>query len=264
MTTPVDPSAALGAAQAAGGDDVAAKLKRAAARGDEGGLRDAARQFEGYLVRSMVKQMREATASEGGLFSGSAMSTWNDMFDQEIADRIVEGPGLGLADDLVSTMRARYGAGASSVSSVLGGGPDGWSWPLPSGTPGRITSGFGHRDAPVAGASTDHRGLDLAAPEGTAVLAMASGTVVRAGAAAGYGNVVDVDHGDGVVTRYAHQASLDVDVGDAVDAGARLGAVGTTGRTTGAHLHLEIRVDGDAVDPLEWLRRRPQRAVDLP
>ncbi len=255
MTSPVDPTAALGAARAAGGDDVAAKLKRAAARGDEGGLRDAAKQFEGYLVRSMVKQMREATSSQEGLFGGSAMSTWNDMFDEEIANRIVDGPGLGLADDLVKTMRARYGGGTStSVAAVLGGGPDGWAWPLPAESPGTITSDFGLRAAPVAGASTDHSGLDLAAPEGTPVLAMAPGRVVRAGVAEGYGNVVDVDHGDGVVTRYAHQADLDVAVGDTIAAGTRLGTVGTTGRTTGPHLHLEIRVDGRPVDPLDYLR----------
>ena len=255
MTTPVDPSASLSVVQAAGGDDVASKLKRAAARGDEGSLRDAAEQFEGYLVRSMVKQMREATATDGGLFGGSAMGTWNEMFDEEIASRIVEGPGLGLADNLVTSMQARYGSGASAVSDVLGQGRDGWSWPLPADDPGRVSSSFGLRSDPKSGEHANHRGLDLAAPEGTAILSMAPGEVIRAGVAGGYGNVVDVDHGDGVVTRYAHQAEIDVKVGDTVPAGAHLGTVGSTGRSTGPHLHLEILVDGQPVDPITWLRR---------
>ena len=108
---PVDPSAALGAAMASGGEDVASRLKRSASRGDEAGLREAAQEFEGYLVQSMIKEMRKVTSSGEGLFGGTAMDTWNDMFDQEIASRIVDGRGLGLADNLAQGMRARYGIG---------------------------------------------------------------------------------------------------------------------------------------------------------
>ncbi len=255
MTGPIDPTAALGAARASGGDDVASKLRRAVARGDEAGLHKAAKQFEGYLVQSMVKQMRSAQSTGDGLFSGSAMSTWNEMFDQEISGRIVEGPGLGLADNLVASMRARYGgAAAPAAAEVLGQGREGWSWPLPSHNPGSVTSGFGHRDDPLGGSRRKHHGLDVAAPEGTPILAVAEGRVVRAEFVSGYGNLVEVNHGDGVVTRYAHQEEIQVSPGEHLEAGHQLGTVGSTGRSTGPHLHLEVRVDGEAVDPIAWLR----------
>jgi murein DD-endopeptidase MepM/ murein hydrolase activator NlpD len=245
---------ALGATLSAGGEDIASRLERSAARGDRAGLREAARQFEGYLVQSMIKEMRKATSSGEGLFGGSAMSTWNDMFDQEIAARIVEGRGLGLAENLVEGIQARYPTRGADVADILGAGRSGWMWPLPADAPGRLTSEFGDRADPLHGAKARHHGLDVAAAEGTAVLAMAAGRVVHAGVLPGYGNVVDLDHGNGIVTRYAHQATLSVRVGDRLGAGDRLGEVGSTGRSTGPHLHVEVRVDGTPVDPLRWLR----------
>ena len=235
-----------------GSNGTADTLRRAAERGDEAGMREAARQFEGYLVESMLKSMRAASSVPGG---GGAMDTWNSMFDTEIATRIADGPGLGLADSLMEGMRARYGGrGASPVAEVLGGGPEGWVWPLPRDPSVRISSGFGTRAAPVAGASTDHKGLDIAAPAGTVVRAMADGVVRRAGPASGFGTLLEIEHDDGVVSRYAHQSRIDVEPGHRVRAGDPVGLVGSEGVSSGAHLHLEIRVDGEAVDPLEWLR----------
>lgn len=114
---------------------------------------------------------------------------------------------------------------------------------------GRVTSTFGPRVHPIHGGVRDHHGLDLAAPTGTPVRAVTDGTVVRVGDAGGYGLLVEVDHGDGITSRYAHLSAIDVAVGDVLDAGQRLGAVGSTGASTGPHLHLEVRVDGAPVDP---------------
>jgi len=113
-----------------------------------------------------------------------------------------------------------------------------------------LTSRFGARAAPMAGASRLHPGLDLAAPYGSAVVARSPGLVIAAGWAGGYGNCVVIDHGGGVQTRYGHLSRIAVRVGQHVDPGALLGAVGSTGLSTGPHLHYEVRVNGAAINPL--------------
>lgn len=118
---------------------------------------------------------------------------------------------------------------------------------------GRLSSTFGPRLHPITGEMRPHRGIDLAAPTGTPIAAMAAGTVTFAGWQNGYGNVVIIQHGDGTETRYAHQDTMGVSVGQEVAAGELIGTVGSTGRSTGPHLHLELRRDGDAVDPAPYL-----------
>lgn len=113
----------------------------------------------------------------------------------------------------------------------------------------RMSSGFGMRFHPILGYSRMHQGIDFAAPTGTPVLASARGRVVKAGWGGGYGNVVHIDHGSGTVTRYAHLSRINVKVGDRVDQSQRVGAVGSTGLSTGPHLHYEVWVNGKAVNP---------------
>lgn len=114
---------------------------------------------------------------------------------------------------------------------------------------GRVSSTFGPRVHPITGEHKAHNGLDVAAPTGTDVRALSDGTVVATGERGGYGLTVEVDHGGGVTTRYAHLSAIDVAVGDRLAVGATLGAVGSTGFSTGPHLHLEVRRDGEPVDP---------------
>lgn len=260
------PSAKAQAA-AEGTAGLAGKLKRAASNGDIEGVREAAQKFEGYFVQMMLKEMRKSQASEDGLFSGPAMETFSDLFDEEIAGRISEGRGIGLASHIVKSLggSGEYSAGTSAMGSaygaspvhvparVLGNGGGSYTWPLPEGQPGSITSDFGMRNDPLGRGHRKHHGLDISAPSGTPVLSMAAGEVVRSNRSPSYGNVVFVDHGKGVVTRYAHQERLDVAVGDKVARGQQLGTVGSTGRSTGPHLHLEVHVDGKAVDPHDFL-----------
>lgn len=113
----------------------------------------------------------------------------------------------------------------------------------------RMSSGFGMRMHPVLGYSRMHRGVDFAARTGTPVLAAASGRVTRSGWSGGYGNVVIVDHGKGVSTRYAHLSKLLVRAGERVEQGARIGLVGSTGMSTGPHLHYEVWQNGKPVNP---------------
>jgi murein DD-endopeptidase MepM/ murein hydrolase activator NlpD len=116
------------------------------------------------------------------------------------------------------------------------------------------TSGFGPRSDPFTRTLAMHTGIDFRAPSGAPVRATAPGKVTEAGYAGGYGNMVEIDHGNGLSTRYAHLSSINVDVGDSIAKGGVLGRVGTTGRSTGPHLHYETRIDGDATDPSRFIR----------
>lgn len=123
------------------------------------------------------------------------------------------------------------------------------AWPVQ----GRISSEFGPRVHPVTGAHRDHHGLDIAASTGTPIAAASGGTVTFAGQQRGYGNIVIIDHGNGTETRYAHQDTIAVSKGQTVTAGQRIGTVGSTGLSTGPHLHFEVRRDGEPVDPRRFL-----------
>lgn len=112
-----------------------------------------------------------------------------------------------------------------------------------------LTSGYGIRYDPFTGGRANHAGLDMAGAHGEPVMASAAGRVVRAERFGAYGMTIDIDHGRGLMTRYAHLSRINVAIGDRVEMGERIGAMGSTGRSTGTHLHYEIRVDGQPVNP---------------
>ena len=118
---------------------------------------------------------------------------------------------------------------------------------------GRRSSVFGNRYDPFTGRRAFHSGQDFAAPSGTPIRASAGGTVIVAGYHHEYGNKVEIDHGNGLVTRYAHASKLFVKEGDVVTPGQNIAAVGSTGRSTGPHLHFEILENGEFVDPVLYL-----------
>lgn len=117
----------------------------------------------------------------------------------------------------------------------------------------RLTSSYGMRDHPVLRKRASHKGVDLAAPTGTPVYATADGIVGRADWFSSYGLYVSLDHGAELETRYAHMSKLAVAAGDTVRKGDIIGYVGSTGRSTGAHLHYEVRIDGVAVNPIPYM-----------
>ena len=126
----------------------------------------------------------------------------------------------------------------------------------PSGWPvrGYITDGFGSRRNPFGGGGTEaHSGLDIATNHGTAIESTADGIVIFAGPHGGYGNVVVIDHGYGITTRFAHMSKIDVGVGEHVTRGKQIGAVGSTGRSTAPHCHYEVRLHDRPVNPLNYL-----------
>lgn len=120
-----------------------------------------------------------------------------------------------------------------------------------------MTSGFGYRRDPFTGGAAMHAGLDFAGPAGAPIYAAAKGRVSFVGQKAGYGKVVEISHGNGLVTRYAHMSRFAAKVGETVAAGATIGAIGSTGRSTGPHLHFEVRNNGRAMNPRLFLERAP-------
>ncbi|NJM65223.1 MAG: peptidoglycan DD-metalloendopeptidase family protein [Acaryochloris sp. RU_4_1] len=118
---------------------------------------------------------------------------------------------------------------------------------------GPITSNFGYRQHPILGSSRFHAGTDFGVPQGTPILAADSGTVIVAEWYGGYGNAVIIDHGNGLTTLYGHCSELYVSVGQGVQRGQTIAAVGSTGLSTGPHLHFEVRQQGEPVEPLAYL-----------
>ncbi len=117
-----------------------------------------------------------------------------------------------------------------------------------------LSSGFGVRSDPFLGRPAMHSGLDFRSETGNPVRATANGTVESAGWSGGYGKLIEIDHGNGFSTRYGHLSEIEVKVGQSIKSGQIIGRVGSTGRSTGPHLHYETRIDGDAVDPGKFLR----------
>lgn len=134
---------------------------------------------------------------------------------------------------------------------------------LPKGYPvadGYIGSGFGTRVDPIVGGIEHHLGIDFDAPMGTAIHAVADGVVTFVGQRTGYGNVVEIDHGNGYMTRYAHNSKNVVAVGERVRVGQTIARVGETGRATGPHCHFEVWLHGRAVNPITYVNRVVKKA----
>ncbi|MGH7292936.1 MAG: M23 family metallopeptidase, partial [Myxococcota bacterium] len=144
------------------------------------------------------------------------------------------------SDSISARLRARGGSGGSAPCQAR---------PVP----GPITSGYGNRYHPVLHYNRMHTGADMRASSGTPIRACRGGVVVIAGSQGGYGNAVVIDHGGGMGTLYGHQSRLAVSEGQTVVAGQIIGYVGSTGMSTGPHLHFEVRLSGNPVDPAPYL-----------
>jgi murein DD-endopeptidase MepM/ murein hydrolase activator NlpD len=218
------------------------KLGSAAAAPDPA-LRRAALDMEAILLRQLL---RSSGAYGGG--EGPGASVRADLFASALADAVTQAGGLGLAETLE---RSLSGAAPPAAPGPVALAPTSSRSALSSILPvaGHLTSGFGLRTDPFTGTLREHDGLDLGAPEGTAIRATADGVVRSAGPRGGYGNAVEIDHGNGLSTLYGHASELLVSPGDTVRAGQEIARVGSSGRSTGAHLHFEVRVGGRPVDP---------------
>jgi len=117
----------------------------------------------------------------------------------------------------------------------------------------KFSSGYGYRSAPTRGASRNHKGIDIPGAIGTPIFATADGIVGRAEWVGGYGKLVEINHGNAVQTRYGHLSAMNVSPGQRIRKGDILGYMGSTGRSTGSHLHYEVRIAGEAINPTAFL-----------
>ena len=131
---------------------------------------------------------------------------------------------------------------------------------IPTSMPASVSlmsSDFGYRSDPFTGGSAMHSGLDFKGPHGTEILAAADGVISSAGWQGGYGKCIEITHANGLVTRYAHLSGIDVTVGQPIKRGVQIGRMGSTGRSTGSHLHFEVRMNGQAINPMKFLEANP-------
>lgn len=232
--------------------------------GGRGELKKVAQEFEAVFIAHMLKVMRE-TIEDSGQSEGAGFgkSIYTELFDQEVSLNLSRRGALGISDLLYRSLSDRAPESAepetqpqspASPGPVAPGknddaaGAEISELQLPVHAP--ISSAFGMRRDPFTRRAQFHKGVDLAAPEGMKVVSALPGTVVSAGYEKGYGNNVVVDHGDGLRTRYGHLGSIAVTKGDSVASEEALGTVGSTGRSTGPHLHFEVIRQGRPVDPL--------------
>lgn len=173
---------------------------------------------------------------EGAVAAAPELTAMLDDLTNQIKDRERQ---LSVLESLISTRNL-------SRQIVPGGRPVTQGW---------ISSYFGHRADPFTGRSAFHRGLDFAGPSGAEVVAVASGVVTYSKERFGYGKTVEINHGSGYVTRYAHNQRVLVTIGDTVQKGQPIALIGSTGRSTGPHLHFEVLKQGRAVDPMSFVKR---------
>ena len=228
---------------------------------DAGRLRAAAKEFEAVFLGYMLKVMRE-TVNESGLAGGGlGQGIYNELFDEELARSLAGRGALGISDMLIRKLSEKNPDFAPNATAEPPRPVP--SHPVPAGQQkidpqipdfrmplqAHVSSHFGVRKDPFTHAARFHNGVDIAAPEGMKVKAACAGRVVFAGFKEGYGNMVVVEHPGGYETRYAHLGALHVSTGDVLQREEALGTVGTTGRSTGPHLHFEVSRLGDRIDP---------------
>ncbi|MBK5307512.1 MAG: peptidoglycan DD-metalloendopeptidase family protein [Frankiaceae bacterium] len=219
------------------------KAREAAASGEEKARRVAVR------AERAAARVAELVALRTSALADAEAARADDAKEYAAA----QAASKALAARLKAMARARALAAARAHTSIARSSSSRFLWP----TDGHFTSSFGWRTHPIYGDRRFHAGIDIGASYGTSVWSADEGTVVYAGYASGYGTLVLVSHGTvggkDVTTGYAHMSALLVSTGQSVSRGQQVGRIGNEGNSTGPHLHFEVRLDGDPVDPLNWV-----------
>lgn len=187
--------------------------------------------------------------------NASSAATASDSFRISPEDVQSNKSALGISDPNFRALHENWGR--------ISGSPVKTQISIPSINPVddiRLSSGFGRRRAPMRGASRNHKGLDFPGAVGTPIYATADGIVGRAQWVRGYGKFIELEHGNQIETRYGHMSALNVYSGQKVRKGDIIGFMGSTGNSTGSHLHYEVRIAGEAVNPVSFLAQK--KAVD--
>lgn len=212
------------------------------------------------MIRSALAKGQSLTAKAvsalGMVLAVSAMSpahansaaSASDNFRVSPEDLKANETALGISDPEFRALADNWGKinGAATKIEVA----------VPSINPVQImkfSSNFGYRNAPTRGASRNHKGIDIPGPVGTPIYATADGMIGRAQWVGGYGKFIEINHGNAVQTRYGHLSALNVSPGQRIRKGDVIGYMGSTGRSTGSHLHYEVRIAGEAINPTSFL-----------
>ncbi len=201
-----------------------------------------AKQLEALVLKQMLKASGAFKASDS---AGSSLHV--DLFVETLAEAVSQSGGMGLAKSLEASLRAGPQAAAPAVPVALDAHRPALTGLVAADA--RLSSAYGTRVDPLDGDVRKHAGVDIAAAEGSPILAAEGGVVRRAGPRDGYGSAIEIDHGNGVTTLYAHASQLLVNEGDRVEKGQPVAKVGHSGRATGDHLHFEVRVGNRPVNP---------------
>ncbi len=242
-------------------------------RPDKEELKKVAHEFESLFVSYLLKVMRETIEESDSGEGGYGKGIYTELFDEEMSRTIARQGTFGIADLLIKRLsgeaepagntaekpvpdrQAPPKVSPATVPSPQESGPEPDSdisdVHLPVMAP--VSSAFGVRRDPFTRQLRFHKGMDLAAPQGTEVRTALEGEVVFAGFKSGYGNTVTIKHADGLETTYAHLADVNVRKGDTIASEQVLGIVGNTGRSTGPHLHFEVSRWGEPLDPTKSL-----------
>lgn len=244
-------------------------------------LQAVAQEFEAMMLSQMLKQMRQSMVSDEDKDEGLGFGTetMTETVDVELARQLSRAGGIGLTSVIQRSMTQALAPGTAQPVSPIPAGQDALPESVVSTTAGgripdasaaygaahgghahaiagltlpdvgEVSSDYGWRTDPFHGAQKFHAGIDLKASYGQDVPAAAAGTVTFAGERGAYGLMVEVRHANGATSRYAHLSSAAVAVGDSVSSGQLVGRVGQSGRATGPHLHFEVLVNGQRVDP---------------
>jgi murein DD-endopeptidase MepM/ murein hydrolase activator NlpD len=220
-----------------------------------------AQEFEALLTTQMLRQMRASMLSDEADENGLGKDVMTDTIDVELGRSLSQAGGLGLAAFLSKALDARAGTSAWSevnrpAEKAAGIAAAVTTAPADSGTPlslpdGRLSSPYGWRRDPFTGASKFHQGIDVAMAYGQDVRAAAAGRVAFAGDWGSYGTAVVIEHAGGRETRYAHLSSTGVQAGDLVEVGQVIGQAGSSGRSTGPHVHFEVVDSGHTLNPFQ-------------
>lgn len=244
----------------------------------ESELKAASQEFEAVFIAYLLKIMRDTIEESGLMDGGFGKSIYTELFDQEVSLTIARRGMLGISDLLyqnLSSDRSRNKNGEAPTESSRdpafeSQGPayseiekpnqlQDYGSELPDiqlPVQGPVSSAFGPREDPFSHQLKFHKGIDIAAFEGMKVIPALPGRVIYAGYEKGYGKTVLIQHTRGIQTRYGHLGAINVKEGDFISSGGVLGVVGTTGRSTGPHLHFEVMRSGRHVDPLLELKSK--------
>lgn len=229
---------------------------------DNAELKKAVAEFESLFINQMLKTMRESVLKGDMFHGGNGEEVYSSMLDEELSRVMASAGGIGLHKVLLEQFskgvtqeamepvrdRAEASGGPAPATDTAAEAQA----PLKAPVKGKLSSYFGLRHDPFTGEMKFHHGVDIAARKGSPVFPAAPGKVVFSGERKGYGNVVEVLHDNGMVTRYGHNQENLVKQGDTVKPSEPIAYVGSTGRSTGPHLHFEVLKDGSPVDPVRF------------